>query len=83
MDIERNVKQAADDIDNFLQTGTYKYDPDSVVIRVKSPRASIRDFRKLFSQWENAKVLIGCAVSWLAIDVSECHDYPSNLTMLN
>ena len=70
MDIERNVKQAVDDIDNFLKTGAYSYDPESVVVRVVSPKASPCDFLKLFSQWENQKLLLGCAYSWFAIDVS-------------
>ena len=34
MDIERNVKQAAQDIENVLTTGTYHVDPDAVVQRV-------------------------------------------------
>lgn len=69
MDIERNVNQAVDDIERFLSTGGYKFDPDSVVVRVIAPRASPRDFLDYFSRWENGKVLLGCAYSWFAIDV--------------
>lgn len=77
MDIERNVKQAVDDIDNFLKTGTYSYDPESVVVRVVSPKASLRDFLKVFSQWDNQKLLLGCAYSWFAIDVGPKDPYSS------
>ena len=69
MDIERNVKQAAQDIENVLTTGTYHVDPDAVVQRVQAPKASRRDFFAHFSKWENARQLIGCAYSWFALDV--------------
>ncbi|KAI0091412.1 major facilitator superfamily domain-containing protein [Irpex rosettiformis] len=69
MDIERNVKQAIIDIEQFLTTGRYAYDPDSVVVRVVAPRGSWRDFGMYFRRWENWSVLVGCAYSWFAIDV--------------
>ena len=69
MDIERNVNQAVDDIECFLSTGGYKFNPDSVVVRVIAPRATPRDFINYFSRWENGKILLGCAYSWFAIDV--------------
>lgn len=69
MDIERNVKQATDDIDRFLSTGGYKFDPDSIVVRVIAPTASWSDFFDHFMIWKNMKVLVGCAYSWFAIDV--------------
>lgn len=69
MDIERNVKQAADDIKRFLQTGKYVFDPDSVIVRVDAPRATRADFWGYFGKWENAKLLLGCAYAWFAIDV--------------
>jgi PHS family inorganic phosphate transporter-like MFS transporter len=70
MDIERNVKQAAQDIDNVLNTGTYVVDPDAVVQRVQAPKASRRDFAAHFSKWSNLKVLVGCAYSWFALDIA-------------
>ncbi|KIP05542.1 hypothetical protein PHLGIDRAFT_25025 [Phlebiopsis gigantea 11061_1 CR5-6] len=70
MDIERNVEQARKDIEGFLQTGKYKYDPDSMVIRVNAPRASFRDFVQYFRHWRNGMLLFGCAYSWFAIDVA-------------
>ena len=42
MDVERNVKQAVDDIERFLSTGGYKFDPDLVIVRVQAPRSSVR-----------------------------------------
>jgi MFS transporter, PHS family, inorganic phosphate transporter len=70
MDIERNVRQASQDIDNVLTTGKFVVDPDAVIQRVQAPRASRRDFVAYFSKWENLKVLIGTSYSWFALDVS-------------
>ncbi|EMD33978.1 hypothetical protein CERSUDRAFT_117495 [Gelatoporia subvermispora B] len=70
MDVERNVNQAAQDVDNFLTTGTYHVDPDAVIQRVQAPRATKRDFIHYFSKWENAKLLIGTSYSWFALDIA-------------
>jgi PHS family inorganic phosphate transporter-like MFS transporter len=70
MDIERNVQQAAEDIDNVVTRGTFYVDPDAVIQRVEAPRASRRDFAKYYSQWKNFKVLFGASYSWFALDVS-------------
>ena len=69
MDIERNVQQAASDVENFLTSGTFVVDPDAVVQRAQAPKATKRDFAAYFSKWENLKVLIGTAWSWFALDV--------------
>ncbi|KAF9818562.1 hypothetical protein IEO21_02667 [Rhodonia placenta] len=70
MDVERNVKQAAQDVENFLTTGSYYVDPDAVVQRVQAPKATRRDFFAYYSKWENARQLIGCAYSWFALDIA-------------
>lgn len=70
MDVERNVKQAAQDVDNFLTTGSYHVDPDAVVLRVQAPKASRKDFAAYFSQWKNLKLLIGTSYSWFALDIA-------------
>jgi PHS family inorganic phosphate transporter-like MFS transporter len=70
MDIERNVRQASQDIDNVLSTGKFVVDPDAVIQRVQAPKASRRDFVAYFSKWENGKVLLGTSYSWFALDVS-------------
>ncbi|KAJ7619568.1 phosphate transporter [Roridomyces roridus] len=70
MDIERNVMQAADDIDHVLRTGRFDYDPDAIVQRADAPRASLEDFRNYFGRWENLKVLIGTSYSWFALDIA-------------
>lgn len=70
MDIERNVHQAAQDVDNFLTTGTYYKDPDQAVELVRAPKASWADFKNYLGKWQNSKVLIGTAYSWFALDVS-------------
>lgn len=70
MDIERNVRQATQDIENVLSTGTFVVDPDAVIQRVQAPKATRRDFFAHFSKWENGKVLLGTSYSWFALDVS-------------
>lgn len=67
MDIERNVKQAAADVDGFLHTGEYHQELSAPV---KAPVATMADFIAHFSKWENGKVLFGCAWSWFALDVA-------------
>jgi MFS transporter, PHS family, inorganic phosphate transporter len=69
MDIERNVQQATADVENFVVNGQYVKDTDPAVQRVEAPKASRRDFVRYFSQIKNAKVLIGTAWSWFALDV--------------
>lgn len=74
MDIERNIDQAAQDIENVISTGRHIEDDDAVISqRVKAPRASRADFVAYFSKWKNGKVLFGAAYSWFALDVSQTH----------
>ncbi|KAI1797395.1 phosphate transporter [Ganoderma leucocontextum] len=70
MDVERNVKQASQDVENLLTTGLYYADQDAVVERVRAPKATQRDFMKFFSKRENLIPLIGMCYSWFAIDVA-------------
>ncbi|KAH7107655.1 phosphate permease [Auriculariales sp. MPI-PUGE-AT-0066] len=70
MDVERNVHQATQDVDTFLNTGTYAVDPNAVVQRVRLPVASREDFFAYFSKWKNLKVLLGTAYSWFALDIA-------------
>jgi MFS transporter, PHS family, inorganic phosphate transporter len=44
MDVERNVRQASQDVDTFLTTGTFVVDPDAIVQRANAPKATRRDF---------------------------------------
>lgn len=70
MDIERNLAQAASDIENVLTTGQASRDPDAIIQRVQAPKAGWKDFGRHFSQMKNFKVLFGAAYSWFALDVS-------------
>jgi PHS family inorganic phosphate transporter-like MFS transporter len=70
MDIERNVKQATEDIETVMATGGFYVDPDAAVQRVQAPKASRRDFFAHFGKWENGKVLLGTAYSWFALDIA-------------
>ena len=79
MDIERNVRQASQDIENVIATGGFYVDPDAAIQRVQAPKATRRDFVAHFGKWENMKVLIGTAYSWFALDVCLCFPMPRSL----
>ena len=70
MDVERNVKQAAQDVENFLTTGSYYVDPDAVYERHTAPKATRHDFSSYFSKRENFLLLFGTAYSWFALDIA-------------
>lgn len=70
LDIQRNIEQAARDIDAYLTHDGYTVDPEAVSRRLDAQRATRQDFRAYFSKWENLKVLIGTSYSWFALDVS-------------
>jgi len=70
MDIERNVKQATNDIENVMANRDFYIDEDAVVVRADAPKASRRDFIRHFGQWQNGKVLLGTAYSWFALDIA-------------
>ena len=70
MDIQRNITQATRDINYILSVN--RYTARGVVGEeiIRTPRASLADFKRYFSKWKNLKVLIGTAYSWFALDVS-------------
>ncbi|KAF8640251.1 hypothetical protein AX16_010146 [Volvariella volvacea WC 439] len=70
MDIERNILQATTDIENVLTKGTYEERNEDNVLKIEAPRATFKDFRQHFGQWKNAKILIGTAWSWFALDIA-------------
>lgn len=70
MDVERNIKQASQDVDTYLTTGTYVVDPIRNNERAELPKASWTDFGRHFGQWSNGKVLLGTAWSWFALDIA-------------
>ncbi|KNZ62714.1 MFS transporter, PHS family, inorganic phosphate transporter protein [Puccinia sorghi] len=70
MDIERDIQGAAGDVDAFLSTGGYAHDYEKPATRAEVPKASRRDFLHHYSQWQNFKILFGCAWSWFALDVA-------------
>jgi MFS transporter, PHS family, inorganic phosphate transporter len=74
MDIERNVKKACRNIEavlsaNGVTPGVWRMDPEASTERTDAPAASLRDFMNYFGQWKNARVLLGTAYSWFALDV--------------
>ncbi|WWC66455.1 phosphate:H+ symporter [Kwoniella pini CBS 10737] len=70
MDVERNIKQASQDVDTYLTSGTYVNDPINNNERAELPKASWADFGRHFGQWKNGKVLLGTAWSWFALDIA-------------
>jgi hypothetical protein len=69
MDIERNVKRAAEDIDGVVRGVKTAEDEEIIIQRADVPKASWADFSEYFGKWENMKVLIGTSWSWFALDV--------------
>ncbi|KAH8997638.1 hypothetical protein EDB86DRAFT_2850286, partial [Lactarius hatsudake] len=70
MDIERNVKQATQDIDNALTIGQFYVDPDAAVQHIQAPKANCHDFLEHPGKWENFKVLFGAAYSWFTLGIA-------------
>ncbi|AFR93914.1 phosphate:H+ symporter [Cryptococcus neoformans C23] len=70
MDVERNIKQASQDVDAYITTGQYIADPVQINDRAEVPKASWSDFIRHFGQWQNGKVLLGTAWSWFALDIA-------------
>ncbi|KIS01448.1 phosphate:H+ symporter [Cryptococcus deuterogattii 2001/935-1] len=70
MDVERNIKQASQDVDAYIATGEYVVDSVQINDRAELPKASWSDFARHFGQWKNGKVLLGTAWSWFALDIA-------------
>jgi PHS family inorganic phosphate transporter-like MFS transporter len=70
MDIERNLDQAATDIQAVLAGRKARVDDDAFIQRIDAPRASWADFRAHFGKLENFKVLLGTSWSWFALDIA-------------
>ncbi|KAE8539992.1 phosphate:H+ symporter [Cryptococcus gattii VGV] len=70
MDVERNIKQASQDVDAYIATGEYVADSVQINDRAELPKASWSDFARHFGQWKNGKVLLGTAWSWFALDIA-------------
>jgi len=70
MDIERNVRRAAEDIDGALNGRALGGDDELIVHRAEVPKASWADFKSHFGKWENGKVLLGTSWSWFALDIA-------------
>ncbi|KAI8365517.1 phosphate:H+ symporter [Blakeslea trispora] len=73
IDVEQKVEKGIQDAKAFIEKGASSgdYTDNLAVARTEtSPKASWADFCHHFGQWENMKVLIGCAYSWFALDVA-------------
>jgi PHS family inorganic phosphate transporter-like MFS transporter len=70
MDIERNIHQAALDIETVVPTEKELTSSVAVYEIADAPKAGLADFRAYFSKWENLKVLIGTSYSWFALDIA-------------
>lgn len=69
MDIERNLDQAAADVQAVLAGKKAQVDEDAFIQRIDAPKASWADFTAHFGQLHNFKILFGTAYSWFALDV--------------
>jgi len=70
MDVERNVRRAAGDIEDALTGRGPSAEDELIVQRAEVPKASWADFKAHFGQWKNMKVLIGTSWSWFALDIA-------------
>ncbi|OZJ05822.1 hypothetical protein BZG36_00955 [Bifiguratus adelaidae] len=72
MDVERRIEKGIQDANAYLQHGTAAgdYSEQEAYFRYDLPRASWKDFKAYFGQWKNAKILLGTAYSWFALDVA-------------
>jgi PHS family inorganic phosphate transporter-like MFS transporter len=70
MDIERNLDQAATDIDNVVAGKDEQIDEDANITRINVPKATFSDFCAHFGQLKNFKILFGTAYSWFALDIA-------------
>ncbi len=64
MDIERNLDQAATDIQAVLAGRNSRVDEDAFVQRIDAPKATWADFKAHFGKMENFKILFGTSYSW-------------------
>jgi len=70
MDVERNILQAAEDIEAVMQNRNFYVDEEAAAVHADVPRATRRDFFAYFGKWENIKILIGTMYSWFALDIA-------------
>ncbi|RCI01871.1 hypothetical protein CU098_009648 [Rhizopus stolonifer] len=73
IDIEQKVEKGIRDAKAFIENGASAgdYTDNIAIARTEaSPKASWSDFCRHFGKWENAKILIGTAYSWFALDVA-------------
>lgn len=73
IDVEQKVEKGIRDAKAFIEKGASAgdYTDNIAVARTDTtPKASWADFCRHFGQWQNGKVLLGCAYSWFALDVA-------------
>lgn len=89
LDISRNESSAACDAVSFMDG--LRVDNSEMLLNPSyrllggfeaPPKASIRDFRRFFGLWKNAKVLIGTAGSWFLLDVAFVRPKHANVDLL-
>lgn len=62
-DVENNAETTGD----LLKPGSTA---TTTIAEPEQPKASRAEFLKHYKQWKNAKVLIGCALSWFFLDIA-------------
>jgi len=76
-DVARDVEKAGKDVVAYV-TGKHEGTVDEAVRlenlreinRLRTPKASWRDFARYYSRWKNFKVLLGTSGSWFCLDVA-------------
>ncbi|KIK59352.1 hypothetical protein GYMLUDRAFT_85974 [Collybiopsis luxurians FD-317 M1] len=70
LDVERNIEQAARDIENALSIVEPADPLPGFIPRPQTHVASWADFKAFFGQWKNMKILLSAGYSWFALDIA-------------
>lgn len=68
MDVEKDAEKAKKSVAHA--TDSRSVDGEDMPVSPKVKRAHHREFVQYFSEWENAKVLIGTSMTWFLLDIA-------------
>ncbi len=68
IEINNDIETLVKDVDIVVQNKTKEVKDSGK--ETNENKATFREFLQHFRQWKNLKVLIGCSVSWFALDVA-------------
>ncbi|KAF2199498.1 phosphate permease, partial [Delitschia confertaspora ATCC 74209] len=77
-DVARDVEKANEDVKKYISGKSGEGHPDEIQqaaarqtsVALEVPKASWSDFFRFYGKWNNGKILLGTAGSWLLLDVA-------------